>query len=83
MAPKDDPALGERDVAAANGGDAADGIADAEAVREFFFFFLLSSPLAFLTAACGGLSYSSAFSVVSHPSPLQILQTFTNRSSRP
>ena len=47
MAPKDDPALGERDVAAANGGDAADGIADAEAVREFFFFFYFRRRLHF------------------------------------
>ena len=32
----DEPALGERDVAANNaGGDAADGIADAEAVSSF------------------------------------------------
>ena len=44
MAPKDDPALGERDVAAANGGDAADGIADAEAVS---FVLLLSGARAF------------------------------------
>lgn len=36
---KDEPALGERDVtgaAANNGGDAADGIADAEAVSFSF-----------------------------------------------
>jgi hypothetical protein len=73
MAPKDDPALGERDVAAANGGDAADGIADAEAVRFFPSFRRLhfDRPAAALQ-----------LSLLSHPALVPILQNFSPTGAR-
>ena len=80
MAPKDDPALGERDVAAANGGDAADGIADAEEVREMLIF--SSAPLAYTAVAGGGgIPFSSVLPNLSSPKSSHNL--YANRSWRP